>query len=202
MIPALLAIYNTYLTYRAANGGIPSSWEEVSVKLNLPGFIGDALAVQAARALAQQREGLGPGADTLWTAVPEGVAAGTAAGLQTIAEALIWTDQHELQATKDEQGGLVPTLENPPVELADLVLQSVSAAAQTATAEAAGWRYKTWNTRRDSHVRDLHRELQGVQVSLGEVFRTRDGDELRYPGDPTADIGNRIGCRCWVTTSR
>lgn len=202
MIPALLAVYNTYLTYRAANGSIPGTWEEVAEKLNLQGFVGDSLAVQAARALAQQREGLGAGADALWTAVPQGVQAGVDAGLQTIAEALIWTDQHEQQATKDEAGGLIPTLENPPAELADLVLQSVSAAAQTAAAEAAGWRFKTWNTRKDSHVRDLHRELQGVKISLGEPFRTRDGDELQFPGDPTADIGNRIGCRCWVTTSR
>jgi hypothetical protein len=202
VIPALLAIYNNYLAYRAANGSIPGSWEEVSEKLNIPTFIGDALAVQAARALALQREGLGAGAEELWTVVPAGVAAGTAAGIQTIAEALIWTDQHEQQATKDEEGGLIPTLENPPIELAELVQQSVSAAAQTAAAEAAGWRYKTWNTRRDSRVRDLHRELQGVKVSIGETFNTRDGDRLQYPGDPTADISNRIGCRCWVTTSR
>jgi hypothetical protein len=202
VIPALLAIYNTYLTYRAANGGIPGTWEEVSARLNLPGFIGDSLAVQAARALATQREGIGAGADELWTAVPAGVSAGTAAGLRTIAEALIWTSLHDLQTTKDEDGGLVPTLENPPLELADLVAQSVSAAAQAAAAAAAGWRYKTWRTRRDSHVRDTHRELEGVKISLGESFHTRDGDTLLYPGDPAADIGNRIGCRCFLQTSR
>ena len=202
MIPALLAIYQTYLTYRAANGGIPSSWEEVSARLNLPGFIGDALAVQAARALAEQREGLGAGADVLWTAVPEGVAAGTAAGLRTIAEALIWTNLQDSQTTKDESGGLVPTLENPPLELQELVLQSVSAAAQSATAEAAGWRYKIWRTRKDSHVRDSHRALEGVKISLGESFHTPDGDTLLYPGDPAADISNRIGCRCSLQTSR
>lgn len=202
MIFQLLAIYSAYLNYRAANGGIPATWQEVSEKLNLPGFIGDALAVAAARALAQQREGLGAGGDELWAAVPSGVAAGTAAGLQTVAEALIWTDTQERQTTKDEDGGLIPTLENPPVELADLVQQSVAAAAQTAAATAAGWRYKTWQTRRDSHVRDLHRELQGVKISMGESFHTRDGDSLLFPGDPAADIQNRIGCRCWITTSR
>lgn len=202
MIPALLAIYQTYLTYRAGNGSIPGTWEEVSARLNLPGFVGDVLAVQAARALAEQREGLGAGADVLWTAVPAGVAAGTEAGLRTIAEALIWTDHHEQQDTKDESGGLVPTLENPPVELAELVTQSVSAAAQTAAADAAGWRYKTWQTRKDSHVRDTHRELEGVKISLGESFHTRDGDSLLYPGDPSADISNRIGCRCKIVTSR
>jgi hypothetical protein len=201
VIPALLAIYQTYLTYSAATE-LPKTWEEVSAKLNLAGFIGDQLAVQAARALAQQREGLKAGADALWTAVPVGVAAGTAAGLQTIAEALIWTDTHEKTGTKDEEGGLVPTLENPPLELADLVQQSVAAAAQTAAAAAAGWRYKTWRTRRDSHVRDTHRELEGVKISLGESFHTRDGDTLLFPGDPAADIGNRIGCRCFLQTSR
>ncbi len=51
-------------------------------------------------------------------------------------------------------------------------------------------------------VEDLHRELQGVKISIGESFHTRDGDELQFPGDPTADISNRIGCRCWLTTSR
>jgi hypothetical protein len=202
MIPALLAIYQTYLSYRAGAGSIPGTWEEVSTKLNLQGFIGDVLAVQAAQALAEQRKGLKAGADALWTAVPEGVAAGTSAGLRTIAEALIWTDQHDLQATKDEAEGLIPTLENPPLELADLVSQSVSAAAQMATAEAAGWRYKTWRTRKDSNVRDTHRELEGVKISLGESFHTRDGDTLLYPGDPAADISNRIGCRCFLQTSR
>jgi hypothetical protein len=202
MIFQLLGIYSAYLNYRAANGGIPDTWQEVSEKLNLQGFIGDALAVTAARALAQQREGLGPGGDELWAAVPSGVAAGTAAGLRTVAEALIWTDAQERQTTKDEEGGLVPTLENPPVELADLVTQSVSTAAQIAAAETAGWRYKTWQTRRDSHVRDTHRELQGVKISIGESFHTKDGDSLQFPGDPAADISSRIGCRCWVTTSR
>jgi hypothetical protein len=115
---------------------------------------------------------------------------------------LIWTDAHERTATKDEEEGLVPTIENPPLELADLVQQSVAAAAQTAAATAAGWRYKTWRTRRDSHVRDTHRELEGVKISLAESFHTRDGDTLLYPGDPAADIGNRIGCRCWIVTSR
>lgn len=202
LIPGLLAIYQHYLTYRAANGSIPGSWEEVSEKLQLPDFIGDQLALLASRALATQREGLGAGADELWTSVPQGVQAGVDAGLQTVAEALIWTDTHPEVSTKDEEDGLVPTTATPPLELAAVTAQAVSGAAQQATALAAGWRYKTWVTQHDSRVRDQHRSLGGTKISLIEKFHTVDGDELDFPGDPAADIASRINCRCYLKTSR
>lgn len=202
LLPALLAVYGTYLTYRAANGSISTSWQEVSEKLQLPLFLGDKLAMIAARALAQQRAGLGAGADELWLAVPQSVQAGIDAGLQTVAEALIWTDSHEEQDTKDEAGGLVPTQASPPVELALVTTQAVSAAAQQTAAEAAGWRYKTWKTVLDRQVRESHRHLHNVKVSLQESFVDGDGNRMRYPGDPLAPIDTRIGCRCWLTTSR
>lgn len=202
LLPALLAVYGTYLTYRAANGSISTSWQEVSEKLQLPLFLGDKLAMIAARALAQQRAGLGAGADELWLAVPQSVQAGIDAGLQTVAEALIWTDSHEEQDTKDEAGGLVPTQASPPVELALVTTQAVSAAAQQTAAEAAGWRYKTWKTVLDRQVRESHRHLHNVKISLQESFVTGDGARMMYPGDPGAPIEERIGCRCWLTTSR
>lgn len=202
LIPGLLAVYNHYLAYRAANGGIPETWEEVAEKLQVGDFIGDKLAMIAARALATQREGLGAGADELWTAVPQGVRAGVDAGLQTVAEALIWTDTHPDVSTKDEEDGLVPTTATPPIELASVTAQAVSGAAQQATAQAAGWRFKTWITQHDSRVRDQHRTLGGTKISLGEKFHTVDGDELDFPGDPTADIASRINCRCYLKTSR
>lgn len=202
LIPALLAVYSTYLAYRAAHGSVPTTWQEVSEKLQLPLFLGDQLAMIGARALARQREGLGAGADELWLAVPAAVQAGTSSGLQTVAEALIWTDTHEEQDTKDEAGGLVPTQASPPVELALVTAQAVSQAAQEAAAQAAGWRYKTWKTVVDSHVRESHRHLHDVKISLQESFVTGDGNKMRFPGDPTAPIEDRIGCRCWLTTSR
>lgn len=201
LLPALLAIYTNYLAFRAAQGNVSTAWTIVVDQIGLQAFIGDQLAMIAARALARQREGLGPGADELWTAVPQGVAAGVNAGLQTVAEALIWTDEHEDVPTKDEDG-LIPTQSDPPEELAMVTAQAVASAAQEATAEAAGWRYKTWETIGDRAVRETHRALSGKKIRLTEAFVTTDGDSLRYPGDPLAEISNRIGCRCTLRTSR
>jgi hypothetical protein len=202
IIPAVLAVYGTYLAYRAAHGSIPGSWQEVAVALQIQKTLGDALAMIAARALSRQREGLGAGADELWAALPQGVQAGIDAGIKTVAEAMIWTDGHAEQTTKDVESGLIPTAANPPVELAMVTAQAVASAAELATAEAAGWRYKIWNTMKDPRVRQTHRDLAGVKISLNEVFKTIDGDELQFPGDPSSDITNRIGCRCWLTTAR
>jgi hypothetical protein len=202
IIPAVLAVYGTYLAYRAAHDSIPSGWREVVTVLQLQEKLGDSLAMIAARALSRQREGLGAGADELWTAVPIGVQAGVDAGLRTVADALIWTDGHAEQTTKDIENGLIPTATNPPVELALVTAQAVASAATVAAAEGAGWRYKIWNTMKDPRVRQTHRDLAGVKISLSEAFKTIDGDELQYPGDPTSDITNRIGCRCWLTTAR
>lgn len=202
LVQGLLLIYTSYLAWRAANGPLSSNWQTVSTVLQLPGLIGDQLAMIAARALARQREGLGSGADELWTAVPQGVQAGVQAGLETVAGALIWTDTHEDLATKDTESGVVPTASDPPEELAFVTAQAVAAASQAAAAATAGWRYKIWQTVGDSHVRESHRALNGQKIPLAASFVTPDGDQMLYPGDPQASIENRIGCRCTLRTAR
>ncbi len=202
LVPALLAVYGSYQVYRAARASISGTWQAVAAELQLQTFLGDALAMIAARALAQQRTGLGAGAEELWTGVPAGVAAGVSAGIQTVAEALMWTDHHVDQAQTKDDDGVIPTAANPPIELGMVAAQAVASAAMLACAEAAGWRYKIWQSVQDSRVRETHRALHDVKISLAENFKTLDGDELAYPGDPDSDIENRIGCRCWLLTAR
>ncbi len=202
LIPALLTVYTGYMAWQAANGPLPSSWQQVTTKLGLAVQLGDQLALLAARALARQRAQYKAAADELWPTLPQGVRAGVEAGLQTVAEALIWTDRHEELDTKDTEEGIIPTLENPPEELALIVAQAVSGASQTAAAQAAGWRWKTWMTAGDAEVRPTHQALRGEKIPLDGAFHTEDGDTLRYPGDPLASIGNRIGCRCTLHITR
>lgn len=203
LVPSLLAIYAAYLSYKSAHGDIPTSSTKVVLKLQLASFAGEVLALISARALTRQRAGRGPAADALWQGTSAGVRAGTDAGLCTIAEALIWTDEHEADevGTKDI-GGVVPTLASPPMELAMITAQATASAAQQATAQSAGWRYKVWQTQHDSRVRFTHSALDGVKVALDDVFRSPGGATLRYPGDPRAPIEERIGCRCGLLTSR
>jgi hypothetical protein len=65
-----------------------------------------------------------------------------------------------------------------------------------------GWK-KLWISRGDSRVRELHRKLHGQPVKSGQAFWRwpLTGEEIRYPGDPTAPLSERINCRCvmfWV----
>jgi acyl-CoA reductase-like NAD-dependent aldehyde dehydrogenase len=59
----------------------------------------------------------------------------------------------------------------------------------------AGAMNKTWVTRKDTHVRAAHRELQGKSVPMGEGFAVGN-ESLRFPGDPLAPAGLTINCRC------
>jgi hypothetical protein len=59
---------------------------------------------------------------------------------------------------------------------------------------------RTWRTSHDGRVRASHRAMDGQQASLGDAFRTGDGVELEYPGDPDAPPEESIQCRCVVVT--
>ncbi len=204
LVPGLLALYAGYLAYRSAQGTLPTAWTQVVTKLQLSTYVGDTLAMIAARALARQREGRGAAADSLWHGVSQGVKAGVNTGLQAIAEALQWTEQQEDEggvATKDE-GGPVPTMSRPPVDLAMTVAQAVAASAQQEAARVAGWRFKVWDTAGDANVRESHAALNGTKVEITKAFTTPAGVALRFPGDPRAPIEERIGCRCRLHTVR
>ena len=54
---------------------------------------------------------------------------------------------------------------------------------------------RTWIATLDNRTRDAHRELDGQTVALDEPF-TVDGEELMYPGDPSAPGYLIWNCRC------
>jgi len=86
-------------------------------------------------------------------------------------------------------------------------VQSVARTAATRTAalsvlelaDELGFGYKLWLTRGDSRVRDLHRKLHGTPTPIGKPFRKwPTGQELNYPGDPSAPMDAWINCRCFL----
>lgn len=52
-------------------------------------------------------------------------------------------------------------------------------------------------TRRPPNSHFDHYEMNGVKVPKGAMFNV-NGDLVEYPGDPKAQAGNRINCRCTV----
>jgi hypothetical protein len=57
---------------------------------------------------------------------------------------------------------------------------------------------KIWRSAGDNRVRHTHRVLNGQKAPMDGVFVSPSGALLRYPGDPTAPIGEISGCRCIV----
>jgi uncharacterized protein with gpF-like domain len=58
---------------------------------------------------------------------------------------------------------------------------------------------QTWNTAGDERVRESHADMEGQQVPLGQPFVSGLGNDLMYPGDPSAPAEDVINCRCVVT---
>jgi uncharacterized protein with gpF-like domain len=62
---------------------------------------------------------------------------------------------------------------------------------------------KTWISVQDNRTRRPpksiydHLDMNGVKVALNQPFFT-SGEEIMYPGDPSAKAGNVINCRCKV----
>lgn len=54
-----------------------------------------------------------------------------------------------------------------------------------------------WRTAHDARVRDSHVVMDGQTVAMGEKFVSGDGNELEFPGDPSAPPEEVINCRCW-----
>ena len=65
---------------------------------------------------------------------------------------------------------------------------------------------RTWNTADDERVRDFddgptsHASMHGQIRKPNEPFTSGAGNELRFPGDPSAPPYDRIKCRCRVGT--
>lgn len=211
MIPALLLVYATYLLYRGAHGSISRSWRRVALDLGLVDLAGGALSLLAASTMNRLRIDYGRAGDELMMQAGRAAQAGVDAGLQMIAEALIWTDQHGDgdPVTKDMQdddptqmSGFVPTNEDPPDLLAQMVANAVRDATVMAAAGLAGWRIKMWHSQSDDRVRDTHQVLNGQRRALGESFDSPSGAKLRYPHDPLAPISEVARCRCFLSVQR
>lgn len=52
-----------------------------------------------------------------------------------------------------------------------------------------------WIAYNDGRSGDRHHErMNGIRIKIGEKFETPLGNELRYPGDPRAPIGDTVNC--------
>lgn len=55
---------------------------------------------------------------------------------------------------------------------------------------------KQWMATLDDRTRDTHADLDGQIVDVDEPFVTSDGNEIMFPGDPSADPSEVYNCRC------
>lgn len=63
--------------------------------------------------------------------------------------------------------------------------------------KVAGVKKKRWLAKRDGKSGDRHHErMHGVTIDIDEKFTTPLGNDLRFPGDPRAPIGDTVNCRC------
>ncbi|SHJ13861.1 phage minor head protein [Clostridium magnum] len=60
------------------------------------------------------------------------------------------------------------------------------------TAQASGFKYKTWITAGDGHVRDTHKALNNKKIKIDQDFKSG----LGHPGDSRAPARETIRCRC------
>jgi hypothetical protein len=57
-----------------------------------------------------------------------------------------------------------------------------------------------WSTSQDTRVRDAHNGMNGQKRLVGETFLSDSGNEILYPGDPSAPASETIQCRCAIAT--
>jgi hypothetical protein len=58
----------------------------------------------------------------------------------------------------------------------------------------------TWHIA-NRNVRSSHRAMNGQTRPFGEPFRSGDGNNLRFPGDPLGPAADTINCQCVVARS-
>jgi hypothetical protein len=60
--------------------------------------------------------------------------------------------------------------------------------------------YKRWHATRGSRTRDSHKDMDGKYVPNDSTFSVRrqkgGTDQMKYPGDRSASVGNLANCRC------
>lgn len=71
--------------------------------------------------------------------------------------------------------------------------EAAEQALEDGTVDQVAWE---WVTARDERVRSSHRAVHGQVRADGEPFLSGAGNSLRFPGDPSAPMSERIRCRC------
>lgn len=195
LLPIIALIVAAYIGWRAASNRAEKTREELLAPLGIAATASYALSQSAQRVLAWQRRDAGRPGDELLPYAAQGVAAAVRAGVEVIEDTIVdWDD--------DERMDDINARARAVAALARAVARTVTNAAMEATAQAAGWASKTWLTQQDSRVRSTHRSMQGQKVSLGDKFTTGAGVKIDYPGDPSVNGNEWLGCRCWMTIER
>jgi hypothetical protein len=220
--PALAAFISAVLAYSRGSGHLLGSPLTVAKKIGYYAAVIAIIRQIAGRGMDQQRAWTGSrAAEELWAGQDQGMAAGEAAGLATLAQAARVIAR---KARADEARGGSPGISLPgepydphadeitqsytdPSKIALPVAQSTKHAAQLASASEAGWTRKTWVDMHDNRVRPSHAFLGSPKyefhtVPILEPFETIDGNKLWYPGDTSAPVHEWIRCRCWLKLSR
>jgi hypothetical protein len=68
------------------------------------------------------------------------------------------------------------------------------------SAKGLGFKFKTWNTQRDSRVRETHRVLDRKKIPINADFNV-GGHRASFPSDPRLPPDESINCRCFLTFS-
>ena len=129
-----------------------------------------------------------------------------------IAKDLLWNSQHITSAVTQGilQGESIPDMAKRLRRVADMSRATATRAARTCVtgaenagrvnsykrAQSMGIRVrKQWIATLDERTRSSHRQLDGQSVDVDEPFKV-DGDEIMYPGDPSAPGYLVYNCRC------
>jgi hypothetical protein len=195
LLPVIAMIVAAYLGWRAATNRAEKTRAELLEPLAIGATVSWALQQSAQRVLTWQRRQHGRAGDELLPHAAQGVAAAVRAGIEVIEDTIVDWDDDDRMDDINARARAVGALSR-------AVARTTTNAAMEATAQAAGWASKTWLTQQDSRVRSTHRPMQGQRVSLGEKFTTGAGVKIDYPGDPTVNGNEWLGCRCWIKIDR
>ena len=58
---------------------------------------------------------------------------------------------------------------------------------------------RIWHATKDNRTRDSHAEMDNQEVAMDQPFESGLGNELMYPGDPSAPAADRVNCRCSIS---
>lgn len=211
LIPAMLAAYAAYRSWRGSHSAVPSGWQQLAAALNLRKLLGTQLGMLGQRTLGRQGQEAGRPGGELWAGADAAVKAGVEAGVQTAAEGLLWMDKNTPKrqdpvtrqaAPASHPGPFLPTMDDPPTSLAHMTAAAVRNTVTASAAQGAGWEMKKWVSQHDNRVRSTHAALDGTVVAMKDVFVSPSGARLRWPGDPRAPIAERANCRCSLSVAR